>query len=592
MIDGAEYESSGLFRDPDVHAWVDLLTNFASLPNVRLDHIIAFEQGRVPVEIVNTVMHETMHHWCFFSPVGEVLALLKYRARHALLMNLDGREVDLMDVACDLTRYEIIEKCLGPLIEGLALFTEHDSETSGADESYCRPLHQFSIFILQELMAEEKQRLIHLFEIDNWLRRNRTRPEGVQRKADLLASPLDAAQNIYLAGYLTVKTFVHIQNRFFGGSFDKILGYLRSYFFQDYGLVDALFGDRPHDDDPVVIAQRVSEYLFTRMRALFQEDLAADVAEWEKGEDPEMPLAEGSYEDVEVGQGVTYRLARRPARGIAVSPGAEANGFFWHRELLKVFDTRGESVLLEGHKLRGLREFICRRLMPICSERVRAHAADGFVEALDETGRLLDRMPRIADFGGEQEAVINFFFVPNESALLGAIFVNGAAVAFSLRGKSRTDFGAFIRSLEPTAEQLHAVESAKKLDIDLAKNGLMSYKLLVEHVERQLPEIKNSLYRPPVSFRICAPDFDWRKTLSQLDELGLMAVLDTKRQLLDIALLSLLASRPKTATELGKQFHAVGRDLDAVLALIERLRNEFGLDLIDTTEKGEIFCNI
>jgi hypothetical protein len=246
------------FRDPNIHAWVDLLTNFASLPNVRLEHVRFLQQGHVPIDIVNTVMHEMMHHWCFLTPVGEVLSLLKYRVRHALLAAVSGDNEDKfdddMDVVCDLVRYEAVERALGPIIEGLALFTEHDASTGGLDESYCRPLHQFSVFILHELFTNaSSRRLIHLAEVDEWLRRNRTRPEGVERKADLLASPLELGKSVYLAGYLTLKAFVVTRNNSFGGSYDKLLGYLRSYFFQDYGLVDAMFGAHPHDDDPIAI---------------------------------------------------------------------------------------------------------------------------------------------------------------------------------------------------------------------------------------------------------------------------------------------------------------------------------------------------
>lgn len=572
----------GFFRDPDIDAWVDLLTNFASLPNVRPEHVRAFEQGQVPLDIVNTVMHEMMHHWCFFSPVGEVLALLQYRVRHALLGSLEGRQIDGLDVANDLVRYEIAEKVLGPIIEGLALFTEHDVVAGGTDESYCRPFAQLGQFILHGLAETGGHRLIHVAEVDEWLQRNRTRPEGVKRKADLLAEPLNLGKSIYLAGYLTLKAFIIIRNPVFGGSYDKMLGYLRSYFFHDYGLVDALFGPRPHDDDPVIIARRVSNYLLRRIKYLFQRDLTSDVKEWDTSQEAD---ADRAHEDIELNGGTTYRLFH-PMCGLDVSAQAAANGYSWHRRLLKVFDTSNESPLLEGHKLRGLQEFANRRLMPICSEPVEAVNVDGTVEVRSFQGDTLARMQKIASFDGKQRGLISFFFVPSTSAMLGAVFVNGIAIAASLRPEG--DLHSMLRLLEPTPMQLEALERSKKLDRELIENQLGTYGGLIHHVQQQYADIQGSIYLPAVSTLICASNVEWHEALHRLDEFGILSVLDTKSELLDIARLSLIASRPHTPADLRAQFATAGRDFDATLALIGRIRDSYGLDLIDSTTDDQI----
>ena len=114
------------------------------------------------------------------------------------------------------------------------------------------------------------------------------------------------------------------------------------------------------------------------------------------------------------------------------------------------------------------------------------------------------------------------------------------------------------------------------------------YDKLIRHVERNYVGIQSAIYRPAVSALICAPSFEWRETLSQLDELGLMSVLDTKRQLRDIARLSLLASRPCTREKLRAAFAEAERDLDATLALIGQIGDARGLDLIDTTDDDQI----
>jgi hypothetical protein len=591
----------GAFRDPDIHAWVDLLTNFASLPNVRLEHVRFLEQGRVPVDIVNTVMHEMMHHWCFFTPVGEVLALLKYRVRHALLAAPLNKELarwgEDLDVACDIVRYEVTEKVLGPIIEGLALFTEHDAVTGGSDESYCRPLQQMSLFIMHETMMHElgtdaAKRIHFVAEVDEWLQRNRTRAEGVERKANLLASPLHPGKSIYLPGYLALKAFVAGRNSFFSGSYDKILGYLRDYFFRDYGLVDAMFGSRPEDDDPIDICDRVSTYMLNRVRDLFQRDLTADLLEWNPPDEFDEGATKIPRENIKLADNLIYQLSKSLTRGINIPDDVAALGYRRHRDLFRVFDTSGENPLLEGHKLRGLREFVSRRLMRICSERIGAVTIDGMVEARDSDGQTVARMQKIASFDDTREALIDFFFIPTESAIVGAIFVEGKAVAISAREDTKADFLGLVKLLEPTTKQLEALKNAQALDRDLVRENLAVYHGLLQHVEKQYAEVQDGIYRPAVSMLICAPDFDWHETLSQLDDIGLVSVLDTKMELLDIARLSLFASRPRKQAELSVDFAQSGRDLGATLEQIRRVRDHHGLDLIDTTTDDRIFSLI
>jgi hypothetical protein len=580
------------FRDPDVPAWVDLLTNFASLPNVRLEHVRFLEEGRVPVDIVNTVMHEMMHHWCFFSPVGDALALLQYRVRHALLAAiedkalLDRSDYDL-DVVCDIVRHQMTVRLLSPLIEGLALLAEFDADADGSADSYCAPLTQFAMFILRESLLSENaaNRIHHLTEIDEWLRRNRTRKAGVERKADQLASPLHPGKSIYLPGYLALKAFVIRKNVDFSGSYDKALAYLRDYFFCDYGLVNAMFAE----DDPVEICRRVSEYMLERMQGLFERDLTADLSKWDPSRSGEGKRAS---EAIKLAENVYFKLPTEFTRGINVPDNVARQGYRWHRGLFKVFEPCGESPLLKGHKLRAAREFAGRRLMPICSERILASTVDGMTEARDAEGQTVARMQQITGFEGAKQGLVEFFFIPTENRIVGATFVDGTAVAFAAQKGTKTDFLGLLRLLEPTPVQLEALENARSLDRDLVSKCLSPYDGMMQHFEKQYAIQQDAVYRPAVSYNICDQRFDWRKTLGQLDDIGLMSVLETKMELLDIARLSLLASRPQKRAELSTEFARDGRDLEATLELVDRLRNSHGLCLIETTTNDEIVSMI
>ncbi len=583
----SQMPGDGFFMDPDIHAWVDLPTNFASLPGVRREHVTSLLEGRIPSTIVNTVMHEMTHHWCFFSPVGEVLALLKYRVRHALLATALGQEIDQMDVACDLVRYEVIEKALSPIIEGLALFMEHDAGATGSDAVYCRPLHLFSVFILQNFLNADR-RFINLLEVDQWLQKNRTLPTGVKRKVDLLSMPLDPAKSIYLSGYPALKSFVISGNKYFGGSYDKLLGYLRSYFFGDYGLIDVMFGDVPEGDDPIIITERISNYLIDRMRDLFKRDLAADVSEWSASEGLEKTATVRYSDDIELGDGLIYPLRINPARGIGLSAEAAARGYSRHRDLFRVLDTSGEGTLLEAHKRRGLQEILNRSLMPICSECVAVFAMGDMVEARDAEGHTVARMKQLRHFNDGREGLIDFFFIPTESIILGVIFVDGAAVAFSSHGESEKDLLFHVGLLQPTPKQLEAIEHLKTLDGKLIRERLAGYDSLISHVRRQYARMQDAIYRPAVSMHICAPDANWRKVLSLLDNYGLVSVLDTRIQVLDVAKLSLLASRPRKPAELEAEFAKAPRDFSTVMALIHLMRNNHGLELMETTTDDQI----
>jgi hypothetical protein len=575
-----------VFLDPDITAWVDLPSNFAWLPNVRPDDAVSMIEGRVPGRIIQTVLHETTHHWCFWTTIGEAMSLVRHRAQHGLLRLALGQDVDMLDIACDIARYEVVERALAPIIEGMALAMEHDAATRGSDTIYCRPLHHYEVLLLLEVMKEASSRLIHLVESDQKLLTVRTSEAGLRRKLNILSMPLDPAKSVYLLGYLAAKAFIVGRNRFFDGSSDKALAYLKDYFFKDYGLVTAMFGKRPDDDDPVQVAQRVCSHLVRRVETLFRGDLASGVAAWDQ-QDPEQPPR--YQEDIDLGKGFHYPLRVTPAHGIAVRPKDEAYGYALHRELIRSLAMTGGEALLDGHQQRGLRARFTRSLMPISSTPASVFRLGDEVEARDAEGRPFGRLRPAAAFVEGSAAVLDFFSVPSESAIAAAAFVDGTVVAYAVHGSTEKDVLVHLRLLEPTPQQRDALEQSRAMHDALLKDKLGPYKGLLDHVRSQYRDIQNGIWRPAASMEIAAEVKDWKGALGLLDDTGFVRMFGGNRKVgLDVARLSLLASAPADPKELAKSFTHAGRDFEATMALVEGMRNNHGLSFIMWTNDDRV----
>jgi hypothetical protein len=579
-----------VFLDPDITAWVDLPSNFAWLPNVRPEDAASMIEGRVSGGIIQTVLHETTHHWCFWTTIGEAMSLVRHRAQHGLLRLALGQDVDMRDIACDIARYEVVERALAPIIEGMALAMEHDAATRGSDTIHCRPLHHYTVLLLREVAMERSSRLIRMVETDQKLLTVRTSDAGLRRKLNILSMPLDPAKSVYLLGYLAAKAFIVGRNRFFNGSSDKALAYLKSYFFEDYGLVTAMFGEQPDDDDPVLVAQRVSDHLIRRVETLFRGDLASGVAAWDQQE-PEQPPR--YQDDIDLGKDFRYPLRITPAHGIAVPPEDEAYGYALHRELIRSLAMTGGEGLLDGHQQHGLRTLFTRPLMPISSTPASVFRLGDEVEARDAGGRPFGRLRPAAAFAEGSAAVLDFFSVPSESAIAAAAFVDGTVVAYAVHGLTEKDVLAHLRLLEPTPQQREALERSRAMHDALLEEKIGAYRGLLDHVRSHYRGIQNGIWRPAASMEIAAETEDWQEALELLDSTGFVRMFGGNRMVdLDVARLSLLASSPADPKELAKAFTAAGRDFDATMALVEGIRNNHGLSLIMWTNDDRVVSQV
>ncbi|MFP3989470.1 hypothetical protein U9R90_18690 [Streptomyces sp. E11-3] len=275
---------------------------------------------------MSAYIHEWTHHWCFHSAVGNALVALAVRAdgnaQVCLLRRVvsesaaESAELDVMArsfaelaeefgglgrrvpplppaelseaewaVLDAMVRFHIAVRLLRPLAEGLALFAEHDAvsrlQSRAASSLTWNLAFHFSdrrILATNDTVVEPFASMAAAASV---LHDARLSPDGLAAKASLLASPLSAAGQGYLPGYLAIKSlWWHLckQDSRLATETDLALTYLRAYFYDDPELVTLLLS--PDHADPLVSARRIALRLQQRLID-FERITAGDIRAFE-----------------------------------------------------------------------------------------------------------------------------------------------------------------------------------------------------------------------------------------------------------------------------------------------------------------------
>ncbi|MCG8611828.1 MAG: hypothetical protein MI864_14970 [Pseudomonadales bacterium] len=258
-------------------SYVDLLTNSVVLTEIELDkHLSQILRLRVPELVLPNFLHESMHFWCFQSPVGNALALLRLRAlRKAAAIDRNDSDA-CFDLLEDVMRYETCMELLRPLAEGLACFAEFDS-TPGTSNVLSGPmLWAYTLFEGGGTEYRDRGPNVFLYEL---LSRMRNSHVGIDRKVNLFASDLDFESG-HLAGYLTIKMLrnfaLTVADR--ANDSDHYMSFLKSYFYDDYGFVAVILDPNVKEH---VAGQNIGEYFQQRIAQLMTMDLDAAMGEYE-----------------------------------------------------------------------------------------------------------------------------------------------------------------------------------------------------------------------------------------------------------------------------------------------------------------------
>jgi hypothetical protein len=280
--------------------------------------------GKYPLEILPTMMHEMVHHWCFRSAVGTALSYLQLRARR-LAMQLTKHGVEEQPMLSrhffrDLMLYETTLMVMRPLAEGLALFAEFDAYVGDA-KSISTVMSIAYMVCFEYLSKSPEERYPSYEQLNSLLFGQRLERRGVEQKANLLVHPFSCADGGYLPGYLLIKNVLFWllakQNCSSFNDSDLFLSYTRSFFYDDYRLVALLLAnydswDEARDAIGLHCQERLAQLLRTEEHDVAAFDHARSQDSFFKGRPNESdseiesfmptPGPQQSAEDIQIGR--------------------------------------------------------------------------------------------------------------------------------------------------------------------------------------------------------------------------------------------------------------------------------------------------
>jgi hypothetical protein len=230
-------------------------------------HLKEIVEGTLPIRLMCDASHEMTHHWCFNSPVGNALALLKLRATAATFTGTKQA-----DIFAPLIKLECALETMRPIAEGLALFSEFDMLPGCGDVR--SPISGWLLYLFARKGMEDKQYWDNALNL--LLRHARSNNAAFSRRENLFVQPLTSEAGGYLPGYLLVKTLWNSLKLSDSRLKDPelFLCYFRSFFYDDLELASRLL---KVDSDPVDAALDVMEYLYGRIDAITTVDLTTNV---------------------------------------------------------------------------------------------------------------------------------------------------------------------------------------------------------------------------------------------------------------------------------------------------------------------------
>lgn len=241
-------------------------------------------EWKLPRSLLPIFLHEITHWWCLTAPVGHALAWLVTKSKLAMYETAASDRPASPEALTDIWRAHTSLAILRPLLEGLALFAEHDLEP-GQGSVHSEPIRLAFPFFLARTpeLAEVKMRSQEVLDahIKAMLAQDRISEDGLRRKTKVLTTPLGDPSG-YLSGYLVVRGLYERAKLKSARARDRdlFLMYLRSYLFEDYELARCLL------DQPLSDAGRPGRSLFLRiggrLRSLVSDTLDSRLKDYEE----------------------------------------------------------------------------------------------------------------------------------------------------------------------------------------------------------------------------------------------------------------------------------------------------------------------
>jgi hypothetical protein len=606
-------------------SWTDPVSNLILLHQLKLrTEIPRIASGRpLPLDTLQSFLHESTHQWCFSAPVGKALALLTTRARNRAWFRTGNNASKshhtespgdyTRNMFADVVRAAVSSELLRPLAEGMALYAEFDA-VPGASKVVAQPLvnAQRLYTPLEEMVevfrqhgTERAESIRELFELyERTLLSVRSADEAVERKLNLLCQPLDVEKGGYLAGYLAVKQLIATMR---GGSeraqhdSSLCLMFLRNFFYCDMGLVATILAP----GEPNVFAERLVRYLQRRFRQF------DELARTERRLTPVLKRIEEEY--LREDEGVTSHTTW-------LQPEVDVDDAVANVESAVSPIETPEPLVAEGRRL--LRELILATVRPSSSWELL-----GRVQGMQNRAALARRdfisfgtLPVDYQLGGDDHSILEVFaegqfllnaplakgvdYRPNDSSVIELIYdpIDGSVFASCTSGA----FAVAVRHLTPSqidgrreAVSQYPPRSCNSIE---AETQLMTAKVedALEHVglDKSLHELTNIARK--VANRLYTQWMeandkvirDAEQCRARMERTGFWTLAGGQRELLRaLTITSVLAADIVPERGLADVLAEEGIEWPRVVAEFDRLEREHGYKLVARMH-GMVLSNV
>jgi len=221
------------------------------IPEVEVEaHLNEFIARDFPIDYLPAFLHESSHHFCLNSPLGLAFSLLNLDNRLKISNAIKKGESIDKEVAM-IYRYSYTLNLLRPILEGIALFIEHDART-GSSKTLSRQLG-FIQFIFGTIRANETylkygENGINAF-VNQTLDDARLTTKHIDKKSSLFLTPLiSATRGGHLLGYLAIKSIFSYCYAMSPSEYtadpDLFVQYFSTYIFEDWKIVELILDDK------------------------------------------------------------------------------------------------------------------------------------------------------------------------------------------------------------------------------------------------------------------------------------------------------------------------------------------------------------
>lgn len=567
-----------------MRSYVDPIINAAVFSQIDLHRDLrALLTLKYPERFLPSFLHEGTHHACFLTPVGTALALLRLRAFRRATELRKTPEAGHFDLLEDVLRQEATMELLRPLSEGLACFSELDS-IPGNSNVITTPMrstffnfggndHEFKT----EEIVREKGIGFFLFSL---LYRGRLDPDFTQRRENVLAGRFGAKGGGYLSGYMAVKKLWAEAREKFDRPYDAELFsmYLRSYFYDDYGLVAQLLDDGVCEHRAVVA---IADYIQDRFSLLTSLDWDTYLTEFEKHFERTLPSTQ------QCGPLIVHPFPG----GLANDPNLHQAGIAGlERLVLELVDSEHADLVqrmmsgFDAHRLRK-RELLC---LGSVEAEVEVNAY-GRVSARSEKSGLPEDVPFFnapAEAGvaaGKDAGSVEFYLIPSSQARASAIIRRNEVVHVQIEGPLS----------KPRKEQLASLFGTRSKDIKIMAEQNANLELVLarspagivrNNAKGALQNVIDRLYLWLITRRI--PEDRRATTAAKLSSGGFYELCGKDREFVHgFAFLGVATSVNQEKAELAKVAKERGIDLEGILNKARAVERDSGITLFLETEE-------